>query len=523
MWLLLPLLTLPSVVQAQWNYTVVNGKITITGYTGPGGAVTIPDSINGQPVNCIGDRAFADCWSLTSITIPDSVTSLGQSAFKNSWRLASVTIGDGVTSLLTDTFYLCTGLTSVTLGNSVADIGYGAFEHCTGLRSVTIPNSVISIEGWAFSYCLGLTNVTIGNSVTNIGYNAFCFCTNLASVTIPDSVTSIGYEAFGNCTSLTSLNIGDGVISIGSAFEYCTSLISVTIGNSVSIIWDYAFLGCDSLTGVYFNGNAPSQTGSSVFAGDNNATVYYLPWTTGWAGTFAGRPTALASPPTIQTPPQTQTAETRSAVGLRVGASGSLPLFYVWYLNSTNLISHGRNSDLQLTNVQFPQSGAYTVIISNALGAVTSAPVLLNVIAIVERKPIPGVKVTGEPASLLNVDYADALSPAPTWTMLDSVSLTGTSQYCFDLTLPRPPQRFYRARQMGTPGVIPSLELHPVPVITLAGNISNSVRVDCINRFGPIDAWVTLATVTLTNTSQLYFDVSAPGQPERRYRLVQVP
>jgi hypothetical protein len=71
--------------------------------------------------------------------------------------------------------------------------------------------------------------------------------------------------------------------------------------------------------------------------------------------------------------------------------------------------------------------------------------------------------------------------------------------------------------------VIPSLDLHLVPAITLTGNLGNSVRLDCINQFGPTDAWVTLDTVTLTNTSQLYFDTSALGQPQRLYRLVQVP
>jgi hypothetical protein len=129
----------------------------------------------------------------------------------------------------------------------------------------------------------------------------------------------------------------------------------------------------------------------------------------------------------------------------------------------------------------------------------------------------------GEAANLLNVDYANSLTPPPVWTSLSSVTLTGTPQYCFDLTLPLPPQRFYRAWQAGTPGVVPSLDLHPVPAITLTGTIGHSVRLDYINQYGPIDAWATLATVPLTNTSQLYFDVSAPGQPPRLYRLIQVP
>ena len=232
------------------------------------------------------------------------------------------------------------------------------------------------------------------------------------------------------------------------------------------------------------------------------------------------RLTGDSAPPAILVSPGPQTTEEGSAVGLRVKASSSLPLFYFWYLNSTNLTSCSTNWGLKLTNVQFSQSGAYTVVVSNALGAVTSAPAMLNVIAAVERRPVPGVKVTGESASLLNVDYANSLSPAPNWTTLGSVSLATSPQYYFDLTLPLPPQRFYRAWQTGTPGVMPSLDLNLVPAITLAGNIGHSVRLDYINQFGPTDAWATLATVTLTNTSQLYFDVSAPGQPSRLYRLV---
>jgi hypothetical protein len=261
-----------------------------------------------------------------------------------------------------------------------------------------------------------------------------------------------------------------------------------------------------------------------VFTGDRNATVYYLPGTTGWGTIYGGRPTApWIQVPTIQTPPQTQTAEAGSAVRFWVDAGSPLPLLYLWRLNDTNLTSWSTNCDLELTNVPFSQAGAYTVVISNALGAATSGPAMLNVIAAVERRTVPGVKVAGETASLLNVDYADSLSPAPIWSTLGSVSLSSTSGYCFDLTLPLPPQRFYRAWQTGTPGVMPSLDLHLVPAITLTGNIGGSVRVDAINQLGPTDAWFTLDTVTLTNTSQLYFDLSAPGRPQRLYRLVQVP
>jgi hypothetical protein len=112
------------------------------------------------------------------------------------------------------------------------------------------------------------------------------------SYKVPNSVTSIGDAAFGDCTSLTNITIGNSVTNIGNgAFFDCTSLTSVTIPGSVTSLGYYAFSWCISLTGVYFQGNAPSL-GWGAFDGDNNATVYYLPGTTGWGATYGGRPTA---------------------------------------------------------------------------------------------------------------------------------------------------------------------------------------------------------------------------------------
>jgi hypothetical protein len=545
-----------TIPRVSWIYTTNNGTIAITSYTGQGGAVTIPDTINGLPVTCIGNGAFASCTSLASVMIPNSVTTIGDYAFDQCTSLTSATIGSSVTSIGDEAFYYCTSLASISIPNSVTSIGDEAFYYCINLASVTIPNSVTSIGYEGFYYCRNLPSVTIPNSVTRIGEIAFEACGSLTNVIMGNSVTSIGDGAFLGCTSLSTITVDalnsayssvDGILfdksqatliqcpggkagsytipnsvtSVGTrAFWLCTNLISATIGTSVTSIGDYAFGACFSLTGVYFEGNAPSLGGSSVFDNDSDATVYYLPGTTGWGTTFGGRPTALWPPATIHTAPQTQTAEATSAVGLWVRASSPLPLLYFWYLNATNLLSSGTNWQLELTNMQLAQSGAYTVVVSNVLGAVTSAPAMLQVIAPVERRPVPGVKLTGETASLVNVDFADSLIPAPLWTRLGSVSLTGTPQYCFDLTLPLPPQRFYRASQTEARGVMPSLDLYLVPAITLTDKAGASVRVDYVNRFGPTDAWVTLAAVTLTNSSQLYFDVSAPGQPQRLYRLV---
>lgn len=163
-------------------------------------------------------------------------------------------------------------------------------------------------------------------------------------------------------------------------------------------------------------------------------------------------------------------------------------------------------------------------MVTNDCAAVTSSPVLLNVIPLVERRPVPAIQVAGGAGSLLNVDCVNSLKSGPNWTTLGSVSLTSTSQFYFDVSLPLPSQRFYRAWQSGPPSVAPSLSLPGlVPAITLTGNVGDSLRLDYINQIGPTNAWVTLDTVTLTNTTQLYFDVSVPGQPPRLYRIVPLP
>ena len=138
--------------------TPVNGTITISGYTGPGGAIAIPATINGLPVTSIANGAFGSCTNLTSITIPNSVTNIG-TAFNGCLSLTNVTIGTGVTSIGNEAFAFCTNLTSITIPNSVTSIGSEAFYFCSSLGSVTIPGSVTSIGSEAFAFCNNLNSV----------------------------------------------------------------------------------------------------------------------------------------------------------------------------------------------------------------------------------------------------------------------------------------------------------------------------------------------------------------------------
>ena len=258
---LLLLFTLPAVVQAQdYTYTTnADNTITITGYTGDGGDVVIPDTINSLPVISIGNAAFWFCTSLTSVTIPNSVTSIGA-----------------------DAFYYCFGMSNVMIGNSITNIGDSAFFDCSSLTAITVDTNnptFSSVDGVLFD-----------KSQTTL---LVCPCGKAESYTVPNGVASVGSEAFMNCASLTSVTIPNSVTAIGfGAFTGCYGLVSVTIGNSVTSIGGMAFYWCTSLTEVYFQGNAPNL-GQDVFFGNNNAIVYYLPGTTGWdAPTFGGLPTA---------------------------------------------------------------------------------------------------------------------------------------------------------------------------------------------------------------------------------------
>ena len=258
-------------------------------------SVTIPDS-----VTSIGNAAFYNCSNLTYYTYDnglylknpnnpyillakaaENITScqiheetkfIGTGAFTET-GLTSIIIPDSVTSIGSDAFSWCGNLNSVTIGDGVTSIGFNAFYSCNNLIDVTIPDGVTSIDHYAFFQCCNLTSITIPGSVTSIAVEAFCSCYGLTSVTIGDGVSSIGNRAFSSC-GLTSVTIPGSVTSIGSeAFYWCWNLNSVTIGDGVTSIGDTAFSYCESMTEVVFEGNAPNF-GNGVFY-NVAATAYY--------------------------------------------------------------------------------------------------------------------------------------------------------------------------------------------------------------------------------------------------------
>jgi hypothetical protein len=293
-----------------FTWTTNDGTISITGYTCSDGAVVIPSTITGLPVNGIGAGAFAQNTNLTSISIPDGVTSIGDDAFY--WtKISSIAIPDSVTNIGEGAFYACFGLSAVTIPARVVTIGIEAFGGCLGLMAITVDsqnpfyssaNGVLldKSQTTLVEFPAGLGgNYTIPNNITDIGEGAF-YSGSLSSVTIPSSVTNVGEYAFcgGGLTAITvdaenpfysSVNgvlftkgqntlveypgsgatsyiVPDTVTTIGPA-AFCGqyNLTNVTIPIGVSTIGDEAFFNCSGLTAITIPVSVTS-IGSQAFA-----------------------------------------------------------------------------------------------------------------------------------------------------------------------------------------------------------------------------------------------------------------
>ena len=274
--------------------------------------LVIPSTVTYQgttySVASIGNGAFENCISLTTVTIPYSVTSIGGCAFGNCSSLTSIDIPNSVTSIGGGVFYGCSSLTSVTLPNNITELNYsynsgfvnsGFFENCSSLTSVTIPNSVTSIGDDAFLGCSSLTSIDIPNSVTSIGEQAFLGCGSLTSIDIPNSVTSIGEQAFHACSSLTSLSIDMTSVSNLSNTGLNTSILqNLTFGENVTSIASGAFNTSAFLQNVTCLATTPpTLADNTVFPYPNIATLTvpcgtleaYSSATSFWNMFFSGR------------------------------------------------------------------------------------------------------------------------------------------------------------------------------------------------------------------------------------------
>ena len=203
------LLCCSSQVQADqsgdYTYDVMDGEAQITGYTGTGGVVTIPSTLGGFPVTSIGDQAFMGN-PITSISIPEGVTSISDIAFATCFDLTSITVAnnnlnyksiDGMLFNKAGTSLIACpeGLTSISIPQGVTSIGNYAFAYCNNITNFSIPQGVKSIGDGAFLNCLGLTSISISQGVTSIGDKAFFACDSLTNITFNSATTIIADSA----------------------------------------------------------------------------------------------------------------------------------------------------------------------------------------------------------------------------------------------------------------------------------------------------------------------------------------
>ena len=319
-------LTVSAATYGDFEYTVYNGTIAITGYTGSAESVEVPSKINGKMVTDIRYDAFAKCLKLKNVVLNKGIETIGFRAFKECINLENVTIPDSVKTIDTGAFARCYKLKKIKIPDSVQSLGNGAFYKCINLTQVNIPNGVKTIPGYfyaqgyvdetvaagCFQDCRSIKNIIIPSSVSTIKESAFSGCTSLSSVFIGSGVKELDKRGFYGCDSLAEITVDeknanysslDGVLfnkdktniviypngkkgsyslpnkvtKISSyAFCNCSGLTSVTIPNSVTSIGDSAFSGCTGLTNITIPNSVTSIEGSA-FSGCTGLTNIMIP------------------------------------------------------------------------------------------------------------------------------------------------------------------------------------------------------------------------------------------------------
>ena len=276
---------------ANWE----GAQIISNTYTNGQGVITFDKDITE-----IGDRAFRQCYNLTSISIPSKVVTIEESAFCNCINLTNITIPNNINTIENSTFSGCSSLTSINLPDSLISIKSDAFYGCSSLTSVTIPNSVGEIESNPFCNCeklikfngkfssddgrcliidntinsfapAELSEYTIPKGITAIGEKAFSYTKCIEKINIPSSVTTIKPWAFSSCNGLTNITLPNSIVAIGKfAFYYSINLADITIPNSVKTNEEHAFGYCLNLSTIKCESTMPPTLGSYAF--ESNAS-----------------------------------------------------------------------------------------------------------------------------------------------------------------------------------------------------------------------------------------------------------
>ena len=245
-----------SPIEGGTEYAVVKNAETA-------GAVEVPEMINNIFVTQLPMEAFRDCVALTSISIPNSMTSIADLAFRGCTGLTSVDLSQNLLSIGTSSFLYCTALTQITIPQSVTTIGSSAFFGCTSLANVVLQNGLLEIGEGAFYDCAALEDITIPQSVTIIGYCAFWDCISLASITIHGANIYIDDDAFYGCTNLKTVYLHSALVAsrLSTIYDQGMLLFYFTTGSTLYILSTIGMIGSYVTNLSNFNAPVNQQVG----------------------------------------------------------------------------------------------------------------------------------------------------------------------------------------------------------------------------------------------------------------------
>ena len=433
-------IVIPDTVTSIADYAFY-GRNDIISVTIPAGVSELPDGsyesavffgcsnlesvtfAEGSELTSIGDYAFYECSSLTSIEIPAGVTSIGSSAFSGCSNLntvyyagsiedwfdiefsgalsnplingaglyiggelvTEVVVPESVTAIGDYQFYRYTSLTSITIHSVVTSIGRYAFQNCSSLTDVSFAegSQLTSIGSYAFSDCSNLTSIEIPAGVTSIGGSAFYRCSSLRSVTFAEGsqLTSIGSSAFYGCSNLTSIEIPAGVSELldglngSGVFSGCSNLESVTFGegSQLTSIRGYAFYDCSSLTSIDIPAGVTS-IGEYAFSGCSSLTTVSFAEGNQLTSIGAGAFSRCSSLTSIEIPAGV------TSIG-RSAFDGCSSLTYVSFAEGSQLTSIGSYAFYgcsNLTDVSFAEGSQLTSIGSYAFANTSAKNVYIS-------------------------------------------------------------------------------------------------------------------------------------------------
>jgi len=226
----------------DYNYSKINGKVTITAYKGKDSKIKIPSKIAGAKVTEIGPDAFYKNSKIKSVSMPDTVTVIRTGAFEDCTKLTTVKFSKNTRRIYNHAFLNCSSIKSIKLPAKITRLGASAFKDCTSLKTIRLSKNIKTIPWNCFSNCKSLSSFDFDN-IEYIKSEAFTNCTSLSGDIQFKNLIKMDYDAFANCTSIKSVTFSKTLQRLGNR--------NFAPGRTINIDGEKSsnpFAGCTSLT-----------------------------------------------------------------------------------------------------------------------------------------------------------------------------------------------------------------------------------------------------------------------------------